>query len=86
MNQCEKWISIKTPVTRKNITKEKEAYFSVNEFIACRNEGRRDQLPQLMEDVCRNIDLSKPKRNDDMAIIILQSLEVRIYLETIFFM
>ena len=45
MNQCEKWISIKTPVTRKNITKEKEAYFSVNEFIACRNEGRRDQLP-----------------------------------------
>ena len=39
-----------------------------------------------MEDVCKNIDLSKPKHNDDMAIIVLQSLEVRIYLETIFFM
>ena len=33
-----------------------------------------------MEDVRRNIDLSKPKHNDDMAIIVLQSLEVRIYL------
>lgn len=35
-----------------------------------------------MEDVCRDIDLNKSTQNGDMAIIVLQSLEVRLYLET----
>ena len=48
-------------------------------FINCRNERRQDQLSQLMVDVCRNIDLNKSTHSDDMAIIVLQSLEVRIY-------
>ena len=39
-----------------------------------------------MIDVCRNIDLNKSTHNDDMAIIVLQSLEVRIvYLEVYLF-
>ena len=55
------------------------------ECITCRSEKRQGQLPQLMEDVCKNIDHNKPKHNDDIVIIVLQSLEVRIYLETIFY-
>ena len=44
-------------------------------FITCRNEKRQDQL---IEDVCRNINFNSSTQNVDMAIIVLQSLEVRI--------
>ena len=44
-------------------------------FITCRNEETQDQL---IEDVCRNININSSTQNVDMAIIVLQSLEVRI--------
>ena len=45
--------------------------------FTCRNEERQDQL---IEDVCRNININSSTQNEDMAIIVLQSLEVRISL------
>ena len=32
----------------------------------------------MVDVVCRNIDLNKPKHIEDVAIVVLQSLEVRI--------